>query len=64
MLITFGENMTVEAWIHEDDRALDIDAEGRAEDQSELMRAVPEWMPSDTRRSQLLQHFHDYLWHD
>ena len=64
MLIAFGENMTVEAWIHEDDRASDIDAEDRAEDQSELMKAVPEWMPSDARRSQLLRHFHDYLWHD
>ena len=64
MLITFGENMMVQGWIDEDDQALDIDDEGRAEDQSELMKAAPEWMPSDTRRSQLLRHFHDYLWHD
>jgi len=62
MLLTCNENMEVKAWIDEDDIS-DCNAEGQEEDQTELMKAVPEWMPNDTRRNQLLQHFHDYVWH-
>jgi len=62
MLLTCNENMEMKAWIDEDDISA-YDAEGQEEDQTELMKAVPEWMPNDTRRNQLLQHFHDYVWH-
>jgi len=54
--------MEMKAWTDEDNISA-CDAEGREEDQTELMKAVPEWMPNDTRRNQLLQHFHDYVWH-
>ena len=62
MLLTCNENMKMNEWIDDDDISA-YDAEGREEDQTELMKAVPEWMPNDARRSQLLQHFHDYVWH-
>ena len=60
MLLTCNENMKMSEWIDDDDISA-YDAEGREEDQTELMKAVPEWMPNDARRSQLLQHFHDYV---
>ena len=62
MLLTCNENMEMKAWIDDDDISA-YDAEGREEDQTDLMKAAPEWMPNDTRRNQLLQHFHDCVWH-
>ena len=64
MLLTFKENMDITDWIDKDrDNISDCDAEGRDEDMSELTKAIPEWMPNDAWRSQLLQHFQDFVWH-
>ena len=63
MLIHYGEEMEVSQFMHEDDNASDIDDGARAENQEELMKAVPEWMPNDTRRNQLLRFFQDNIWH-
>ena len=63
MLIHYGEEMKVSQFMHEEDNASDIDDGARAENQEELMKAVPEWMPNDTRRNQLLRFFQDNIWH-
>jgi len=64
MLLTFKENMDVTDWIDKDkDDVLDCDAEGRDEDMSELTKSIPEWMPNDAQRSQLLNYFQDFVWH-
>ena len=64
MLLTFKENMEITDWIDEEKDDISAhDAEGREEDQSELTKAVSEWMPNDAQRSQLLQCFQDFVWH-
>jgi len=64
MLLTFKENMDVRDWIDKDkDDISDCDAEGREEEISELAKSIPDWMPNDARRSQLLNHFQDFVWH-
>ena len=64
MLLTFKENMDVTVWIDEEKDDISLcDAEGREEDMSELTKAIPEWMPNDARRSQLLSYFKDFVWH-
>ena len=64
MLLTFKENMDVTDWIDKDkDDISDYDAEGREEDMSELTKSIPEWMPNDARRSQLLYYFQNFVWH-
>jgi len=64
MLLTFKENMDIKDWIDKDKVDVsDCDAEDREEDMSELTKSIPEWMPNDARRSQLLQCFQDFVWH-
>jgi len=64
MLLTFKENMDATDWIDKDkDDISDCDAEGREEDMSELAKSIPELMPNDARRCQLLHHFQDFVWH-
>jgi len=55
ILLMFKENMEIADWIDKDrDDISDCNAEGRDEDTSELTKAIPEWMPNDAQRSQLL----------
>ena len=64
MLLTFKEEMDVRDWIDKDkDDISDCDAEGREEEMGELTKSIPEWMPNDARRSQLLNYFQDFVWH-
>ena len=64
MLLTFKENFEITDWIDKDkDAVSDCDASDREEDMSELTQSIPEWMPNDARRSQLLHYFQDFVWH-
>jgi hypothetical protein len=60
MLIAFGEEEK-EDWIDYDDFS-DLDEAERApfQEHDELNTAVPDWAPSDTRRTRLLNYFREY----
>jgi hypothetical protein len=61
MLITFGES-EIEDWIDFDDFS-DLDEFERApyEEGDELNSGIPPWAPRDTRRTQLLNYFKEFL---
>jgi hypothetical protein len=61
MLITFGES-EIEEWIDFDDFS-DLDEFERApyEEGDELNSGIPPWAPRDTRRTQLLNYFKEFL---
>jgi len=64
VLMAFKENMDVRDWIDKDkDDVSDCAAEGREEEMGKLTKSIPEWMPNGAQRSQLLNHFQDFVWH-
>ena len=62
--VDIQRELDVTDWIDKDKNDVsDCDAEGREEDMSELTKSIPEWMPNDARRSQLLHYFQDFVRH-